>query len=257
MGAGGWPKRARGEDGGELFGGYGTTVEPALPELAAEPEEHVGVGLALYALGDGNEIEAVAEADDGGGDLSAFPGVGHGTDEAGIDLQLVEGKRLEMAQAGVAGAEVVEGEARTLLLELIGDEGGLCGVADQSALGDFEDKAAQGEVCLVGGETDVPGKAGIGELGEGDVDRQGEMFGDVFGCGEDCAQEGAGEQTVETSFFGERDEVVGKNHAAEGMPPAGKDLKAAQKAGAKLDERLEERHNLVVLERSPEVDRVV
>jgi hypothetical protein len=37
--------------------------------------------------------------------------VGHGADEAGVDLEFVEGKQLEVAEAGVAGAEVVEREA--------------------------------------------------------------------------------------------------------------------------------------------------
>ena len=95
----------------ELLGWDGTTVEPALADVAAQPEEHVGDGLAFDAFGDGGEAEAVAEADDGGGDLSALPRVRHGADEAGVDLEFVEGEELEVAEAGVAGAEVVEREA--------------------------------------------------------------------------------------------------------------------------------------------------
>ena len=69
---------------------------------------------AFDAFGHGGEAEAVAEPDDGGGDLSAVPGVGHGADKAGVDLELVEGEELEMAEAGVAGSEVVEREAGAL-----------------------------------------------------------------------------------------------------------------------------------------------
>src|SRR6185312_12461372 len=104
------------EEVGKLMRGNGTAVEPALSALAAEPEKHVSVGLMLDAFGDCDEPETVAEADDGGGDLSALAGMGHGANEAGIDLELVEGERLEVAEAGIAGAEVVEREAGALLL---------------------------------------------------------------------------------------------------------------------------------------------
>ena len=83
---------ACGEDLGELFGRDGAAIEPALADVAAEPEKHVGDGLAFDPFGNGGEAEAVAEADDGGGDLSALTGVDHGADEAGVDFELVEGK---------------------------------------------------------------------------------------------------------------------------------------------------------------------
>ena len=104
------------EEAGKLFSGNGLAVEVTLAKVAAEPEEHVCVSFIFDALGDGKEAEAVAEADDGGGDLSALAGEGHGTDEGGVDLELVEREGLEVAEAGVAGAEVVEGKSGTLLL---------------------------------------------------------------------------------------------------------------------------------------------
>ena len=90
----------------------GTAVEPALADVAAEPEEHVGdePGSSMPSA-TVSEVEGVSETDDGGGDLSALAGVVHGADEAGVDFDFVEGEELEMAEAGVAGAEVVEGEA--------------------------------------------------------------------------------------------------------------------------------------------------
>ena len=139
-----------GEGGGEIFGRGGAAVEVALADVAAEPEEHVGVVLVFDAFGHGEQAEAVAEADDGGGDLAALTGEGHGADEAGVDLDLVEGKGLELAEAGVADAEVVEGEAGALFLELVGDEVGEFGVAEDGALGDLEDEAVEGEVGFAG-----------------------------------------------------------------------------------------------------------
>ncbi len=40
----------------------------------------------------------------------------HGADEAGVDLEFVEGEELEMAEAGVACSEVIERQAGALLL---------------------------------------------------------------------------------------------------------------------------------------------
>ena len=43
------------------------------------------------------------------------------------------------------------------------------------------------------GGADVFGEAEVGELGERDVDREGEMVGDIFGGGEDGSEKVAGE----------------------------------------------------------------
>ena len=67
-----------------------------------------------------------------------------------------------MAEAGVAGSEVVECEAGPLFLELGCDAGSVFGVADEGALGDLEDETVQREFCLFGGGEDVPGKSEVG-----------------------------------------------------------------------------------------------
>ena len=131
------------------------------------------------------------------------------------------------------------------------------GVADEGALGDLEDETLQGEVCLLGGGADVFWEREVGELGEGDVDRESEVVGDVFGGDEDCAQELAGEQAVKSGLFGEGNELVWRDKAALRMLPAGESLKAAEQAGAKLDKRLKIRNDLVIFERSAQIVCVV
>jgi hypothetical protein len=147
---------------GEMFGRDGAAVEPALTDVAAQPKEHVGDVLRFDPFGDGGKAEAVAEADDGGGDLSAVPGMGHGADEASVDLELVEGQELEVAEAGIAGAEVVEREAGTLFLQLGRDSGGVFGVVDEGAFCDLEDEAVEGEICVLGGGADVSWESEVG-----------------------------------------------------------------------------------------------
>src|SRR5580700_4489451 len=102
-----------------------------------------------------------------------------------------------MAEAGVTGAEVVEGEAGAVFFQLVGDAGYVFGVPYEGALGDLKDEAVEGEVGLLGSGMDVAGKGEVGELGEGDVDGEGEMVGDVFGGGEDGSEKAAGEESVE------------------------------------------------------------
>jgi hypothetical protein len=256
FGSWGFRVESGGEDFRELFGRDGAAVEPALAEVAAEPEEHVGDGLGFDAFGDGGETEAVAKADDGGGDFAAVAGVVHGADETGIDFELVEGEGLEVAEAGVAGAEVVECETGALLFEFGGDAVGVLGVAGECALGDLEDETAEGKAGLFGGGTDVFGEREVGELGEGDVDGEGEVLGDVFCGGEDGSEEVAGELAVEAGLFGERDELVGGDEAADGMLPTREDFESAEQARAKLYQRLKVWENFVLLERSAQIVRV-
>jgi hypothetical protein len=145
-----------------LFGPDGTAIEPALADVATQPEEHVGDGLVFDAFGHGGEHKAIAEANDSGGDLSALSRMRHGADEAGIDLEFVEGKELQVTKTGVARSEVVERQPGALLLQLGGDASGVFGVADESAFSDFEDEPVERELCVFGGEADVPGETEVG-----------------------------------------------------------------------------------------------
>jgi hypothetical protein len=88
-----------GKDGRKLIRWGRTAVDPALAKITTKPEEHVRDGLRLDTLGYGEQTEAIAETDDGCSNLTTFAGVGDRTYEASVDLELVEGKRLEMSQA--------------------------------------------------------------------------------------------------------------------------------------------------------------
>ena len=139
----------------------------------------------------------------------------------------------------------------------MGDAGGGFGVADDGAFGDLEDEAIEGEVGLTRGVGDVAGKGEIGEFGEGDVDGDREMGGDVFGSGEDGSEEFAGEEAVEAGAFGEGDELVGRDEASLGMLPAREGFEAAEEASTEFDERLEIGDDLVVFQGSAQIARVV
>jgi hypothetical protein len=79
------------------------------------------------------------------------------------------------------------------------------------------------------------------------------MTGNVFCGGEDCAEEFAGEETMQTGRFGEGNELVWRDEAALRMLPAGEGFEAAKKTGAKFNEWLKIRNDLVIFERSAQI----
>src|SRR5580704_4003601 len=80
------------------------------------------------------------------------------------------------------------------------------------------------------------------------------MLGQDGGCGEGAAEELFSEKAHDPGFFGERDEVCRIDGADYGMLPARKNLEAGKHTGTELDERLEVGDDLIVFQRSSEVD---
>ena len=59
---------------------------------------------------------------------------------------------------------------------------------------------------------------------------------------------------MEAGFFGEGNELVGRDETADwGCCHRASDFEAAEQAGAKLDQRLKIRNNLVLFERPAEI----
>lgn len=124
---------------GKITCGERRAIEPALAAVAAEVEEHVRLSFCFDSLRDRSEAETITKTDDGGDYLSALAGVRHLADEAGIDFEFIEGKRLKMAEAGVTSAEVIERERDTERLHFLCNGVCLVDIVDECAFGNFED----------------------------------------------------------------------------------------------------------------------
>ena len=61
----------------------------------------------------------MTQPDYGGDNLAALHAAAHGADEAGVDFYLVEWQHVEMPQARVAGAEVVERQPHAQRFKLV------------------------------------------------------------------------------------------------------------------------------------------
>ena len=94
----------------DVLGRVGASEQEPLPACAPQREQLVALHGGLHAFGDRREAERPGHVHDRADDgrvvrIRPEPG-----DEAAVDLDLVDGKALEVAHRGVAGAEVVDGQ---------------------------------------------------------------------------------------------------------------------------------------------------
>src|SRR5882672_3185670 len=153
----------------DLPGGHRGAVEKALDPLAARLVEDVPLLGGLDALRDDLDVEAAGESEDAHADGAVARGAGQVLDEAAVDLEHVEGKAPEVAQAGVAAPEVVHRDLDALAAQEVEVVDRVAAAADGGAFGDLDLKERRGE----GGGLVHPEHAGAeaGALESGDVDR--------------------------------------------------------------------------------------
>src|SRR3954452_18027154 len=103
--------------------------------VLGDPVEGPGV---LDALGDGAQPEPPAEVDDALHDRRVRRVGEQVADERAVDLELVDRQVLEQRERGVAGPEVVHGNADPRRDEALDDPQRAIGIAHQCVLGDLD-----------------------------------------------------------------------------------------------------------------------
>src|SRR3546814_20509093 len=103
----------------EQFGRrHGLAVDIALDMADVEPPDQVELVERFDTLGGRFHLERLGQRDDRGDDRAvARPRLGRAANEALVDLDLVERRRLPIAERRIAGAEIVEREADARLLQ--------------------------------------------------------------------------------------------------------------------------------------------
>ena len=91
-------------------------------------------------------------------------------DEGAVDLQDVDGEPVEVAEGGMAGAEVVEGQLHTHVTELLEQPDGVVDVAHHHALGDLERQGARRQVAVGHGLGHDIDQVGVGQLSAREID---------------------------------------------------------------------------------------
>ena len=94
--------------------------------------------MGFHAFGHGREPQVLPQPNNGRHNLAAVALLHHGADKTLVHFQLVEGQRLQVAQAGIAGAEIVQGKLTAQLLQLLYNQTGLRQIVGHGALCDLD-----------------------------------------------------------------------------------------------------------------------
>ncbi len=132
-------------------------------------------------------------------------------DEGAIDLDLVEREALQVAQRGIAGAEIVERDPDPELAQLVQDiERGLV-VADQHGLGDLELEPAMRQGPSSECRRDVERQRLALELHRRDVDRDANVIRPVRRFRHGGVEHPVAEFVDQAAFLGHRNEIRGRD----------------------------------------------
>ncbi len=220
--------------------------------VQAQPADLLGV---LGALRDHVQLQGLGELDDGPHDRGAL-GVGEQVgDEGLVDLDLVDRQALEVREAGIAGAEIVDGELHAHALEPL--EGVLDGVhvAQQHGLGELEVEQVGRQAGFRQGRLDAVEQVAAPELQDGEVHRHPDRMAE----GEPGARLPAGlfqhpfaDGDDQAAALGQGDEFHRRDGAELGVVPAQQGLEAEQAAMADVDLGLVVQRQLAVVQGVPE-----
>ena len=185
---------------------------------AGEPQQHALL-VGLDAFGQHLHAERVTERDDGLDDGAGMAGGAQRTDEGAIDLDLAEREFLQVAQARIAGAEIVERNADAERAQRFEPLQGLLRVFDQNAFGHFEDDARRRNAAFGNDGGDKVDQLAVADLDRRQVHRHGQVR-PAHAIAQRAAQHEFAELGHQAALLGERDEDRRPNGAARRMGPA-------------------------------------
>src|SRR3954447_8261220 len=122
--------------------------EISLHRVAADVGQKCQLLLGFHTLRYDGHFEPVAETNDGPDDRGRLRVASEIDDERAVDLDLVERKRLQIAQGGIAATEVVHGYPNAKRLKPPQQREATIEIVDQHALGDLQFEPARRESGL-------------------------------------------------------------------------------------------------------------
>jgi len=206
-------------------------------------------------------VQGLAELHDRLCQCSLLEGIADVVDEGLVDFQDVDGEALQVAERGVAGAEVVDGEghAEQLQLQHLGDDG--LGVLHEHALGDLEHERGRVEVRRPHGPGNVVVEALVLEVAGGDVHAHAEAACEVvvslpFGClRARLLEHPASEGDDETRLLGDGDELLRLQQPELRVVPAHEGFHPDRLAALEVDDGLVVEDELPLVHRSLQLGR--
>ncbi len=185
---------------------------------AGEPQQHALL-VGLDAFGQHFHAERMAERDDRLDDGAGMAGGAQRADEGAVDLDLAEREFLQVAQARIAGAEIVERDAHPERAQRFEPLQGLLRVVDQNPFGHFEDDARRRDAALGDDGGDQIDQLAVADLDRRQVHRHGQVR-PAHAIGQRAAQHEFAELGHQAALLGERNEDRRPDGAARRMGPA-------------------------------------
>ena len=179
----------------------------------------------------------MAELDDGLDDGGVLRVDAEPADERSVDLDRLDREPLQVGQRRVPGAEVVDGEVQAEVAQLAQRDRGGLDIAHQRRLGDLQPQRVGGEPALGQGLGDRSLERRAHQLAAADVDGDGEVgearqpAAPLTELRQRRAQHGGTDLADQTGLLGHRQELLGPQQTAVGVPPPGQHLEADEMAG--------------------------
>src|SRR5438552_8664904 len=224
--------------------------------LAAVSLQELVLRHGLDALGDYAQTNAVRQRDDRQRDRLVAAVLLEAVHEALVDIDALDRQPGQIRQARVAGAEVVDRDRYSHLLELLEGRDGLFRMGDDHAFGDLEIEVSRWQAARLERFLNHGQPAIVLQLLHRQVHRQTQHHvlavpGHQLPAG--VAQHACTEGLDHPRLLGDRDELGRADDAALGVAPAQQRLDAERAAGIHVDLRLVDEEELVVHEAAPHV----
>jgi hypothetical protein len=207
------------EHGRQFLDRAGLAVEKTLDEedvLACHEGELL---LRLDALSDEIETQIAGQRRNGADDRLSFCRLDRLSRERLIDLHLVDREAVEIAQAAVARAEIVERQTHAQR----GDSPKLRfyvgALRNEGAFGDFQFEAIRRQTGLAQNLVDAGEQVGLLKLQRRQIHRHANMRGPSGRVEAGAAQDPGADLDDQTAVFGDGNEDAGRNQSALGMSP--------------------------------------
>ena len=147
-------------------------------------------------------------------------------DKGAVDLDLVERERLQIAQRGIAAAEIVHRDAHAERLEPAQQRQAALEILDQHAFGDFEFEPVRRQPGFEQDRMHQADHVAMHELRRRQVDRDLQRLRPGRGLAAGFAQDPFAHLDDQAAFFRQRNEIAGRHEAAHRMHPARQRLEA-------------------------------
>ena len=204
----------------DVGGRFRRAEQIALHFRAAERTKQFQLLLRLDALRGRRHVAFGGDVHHCPHDAGRSVRLGDVVDEAAVDLDLVERKTLQIAERGIAGAEIVERDSDADAAKLMQNGKRCFVVANEHGLRDLQFEPARRQAGRRQCRDDLQGQRAAAKLHRRDVDREVDVVGPCRGLRAGRRQHPFAELVDQAGLFRDRNEFGGRDHAAFGVTPA-------------------------------------